>query len=97
MDQDRDGFGLFGGSPGMDQVAAVASQDRTEQEQGFGFFESAPGSPNAWVENLPPRQRPPMTARSHLQPSLHPPPADRPNDPSRPIPPFGSVWKRWIN
>ena len=41
LDQDLDGFGLFAGSAGMEQVAAVAAQDRTERVRGYGFFDPA--------------------------------------------------------
>ncbi|MBK1641994.1 chemotaxis protein CheA [Chromatium okenii] len=38
-DQEHHGYGLFGGSPGMATVAAIAQQERTENAQGYGFFE----------------------------------------------------------
>ncbi|MBK5965032.1 chemotaxis protein CheA [Thiocystis minor] len=58
LDQELDGFGLFGGSPGMDQVAAVANQARDEREQGYGFFDLAPGAPETGVGDAAPYDRP---------------------------------------
>ena len=43
------GYGLFGGSPGMDQIAALAAQESQEATQGYGFFKDAPGTPQRSV------------------------------------------------
>jgi two-component system chemotaxis sensor kinase CheA len=44
-DHEYSGYGLFGGSPGMDQIAALAAQESQETAQGYGFFKDAPGTP----------------------------------------------------
>jgi len=51
IDQEHSGYGLFGGSPGMDRVAAVAHQERLDDERGYGIFNSAPGSPESRLDD----------------------------------------------
>ncbi|MTW20402.1 chemotaxis protein CheW [Allochromatium palmeri] len=45
LDQEHEGFGLFGGSPGMERVGAVVKQERLDDEFGYGLFNPAPGFP----------------------------------------------------
>ncbi|SDX71398.1 two-component system, chemotaxis family, sensor kinase CheA [Allochromatium warmingii] len=43
QDHEQTGYGLFGGSPGMTQVAAVAQQAQLDNKRGYGFFKDLSG------------------------------------------------------
>ena len=68
LDREYQGFGLFGGSPGMDQVATVARQERLDDELGYGLFDPAPGSPESRASEDTPASKPTAAAPAQSTP-----------------------------